>query len=322
LLPCWLVVLVVMAVLEVRGLRKRYGRVVAVDGVSFSAGRGVHGLVGPNGAGKTTTLKSIVGLVVPDAGEVLFNGVDLLSPRGWRLRGEIGYVAEVPVLPDDYVVVELLEELALVEGLDRLSARREARRVLEEVGLDRLADRKVRGLSKGERKRLYFAQALLQQRSLYVLDEPFSGLDPEAVAWARSLVSRLGREATVLLSSHLLREVEELAGSVTIIYGGRVLFSGALEELARMAGGGVVAELSVDRPEEAARLLGGEGYEAEASGSRLVVRLDSREDAARVVSLLSSRGFMVYESRLRGRSLEEAYLELIARAARGEKVGA
>jgi len=304
-------------VLVVRGLRKRYGRVVAVDSLSLSVGRGVHGLVGPNGSGKTTTLKSIVGLIVPDEGEIVFRGEDLLGPRGWRLRGLIGYVAEVPVLPGDYSVAELLEELGFLEGFDRLSARSAARRALEEVGLEGLAGRRVRGLSKGERKRLYFAQALLRPRELYVLDEPFSGLDPEAVALARDLVARLGRGASVLLSSHLLREVEELASSVTIIYRGRVLYSGGLDGLAKASGGGLVAEISVDRVEEAARLLSGEGYSVRLSGSKLVVEIGSREEAARVVSLLSSKGFLVYESRLRGTSLEEAYMRLIASAARG-----
>lgn len=306
-----------MDVLVVRGLRKRYGRVVAVDSLNLSVGRGVHGLVGPNGSGKTTTLKSIVGLIVPDAGEIAFRGEDLLGPRGWRLRGLIGYVAEVPVLPEDYSVIGLLEELALIEGYDKLSARSVARRVLEEVGLGDLAYRRVKGLSKGERKRLYFAQALLRPRELYVLDEPFTGLDPEAVALARDLVARLGREASVLLSSHLLREVEELASSVTIIYRGRVLYSGDLDGLARLSGGGFVAEISVDRAEEAVELLREKGYVARLSGSKLVVEIGSREEAAKVVAFLAERGFAVYESRLRGTSLEEAYMRLIARAARG-----
>lgn len=303
-----------MALLEVRGLVKRYGRFVAVNSLSFTVEGGVHGLVGPNGSGKTTTLKSIVGLVVPDAGSIVFKGFDLLGRGGWRVRRLIGYVAEVPVLPSGYRAVELLEELALLEGYDRVSARSAARRVLEEVGLEEKAYNRVSGLSKGERKRLYFAQAFLSPRELYVLDEPFSGLDPEAVAWARKLIARLSKEAGVLLSSHMLREVEELASSVTIIYRGRSLFSGSLEELASRAGGGLVVEVSVDDADRAVELLRSKGFRVEAAGAKLVVEISSRSEAAEIVGLLARSGLQVFESRVRSVSLEEAYMKLLSTA--------
>jgi ABC-2 type transport system ATP-binding protein len=302
--------------LEVRGLTKRYGRVVAVDRLSFRVDRGVHGVVGPNGSGKTTTLKSIVGLVIPDAGEVVFNGVNLLSKNGWRLRRLIGYVAEVPVLPGDYRVSELLEELAVLEGLSRIEAMEAARRALEEVGLQEKAEYRVSALSKGERKRLYFAQAILQPRELYVFDEPFSGLDPEAVAWARTLIARLSREAIIVMSSHILRELEELANTVTVIYRGRSLFTGTLEQLASTMAKGLTVEVSVDRAEEAVKLLKESGYNAAVSAGKLVVNINSRSEAADIVSLLASRGFRVYETRVRSISLEEAYMKLIASAGR------
>jgi ABC-2 type transport system ATP-binding protein len=305
-----------LAYLEVRGLTKRYGGTVAVDGLSLTAGRGVHGLVGPNGSGKTTTLKSIVGLVVPDAGEIIFDGVDLLSGEGWRLRRLIGYVAEVPVLPGDYRVLELLEELALLEGLSRAEARRAALEALGEVGLRGKAGLRVSGLSKGERKKVYFAQALLQPRELYVFDEPFSGLDPEAVAWARSLIAKLSREAIIVMSSHILRELEELASTVTIIYRGRSLFTGTLEELAKTVEASTAAELRVDQPERALELLRRQGYRARLQAGRLVVELGSREEAAELVSILASGGVKVYESRVRSVSLEEAYMKLVASAGR------
>ena len=301
------------AVLSVENLVKRYGTLVAVDGVSFQVKRGIHGLVGPNGAGKTTTMKCIVGLAVPDSGRILFHGYDLASSKGWRLRSLIGYVAEVPVLPGEYTVEELLIELSVLEGLSRLDAVRAARRVLEAVGLWELRSRRIRGLSKGERKRLHFAQALLQSRELYVLDEPFTGLDPEGVVSIRSLVADLSREAAVLLSSHLLREVEELASEVTVIYRGRVVYSGSVEELRRRLSVGVVVEAEVDDPDRAIEVLATSGYRVSrlGTGRRVAIHVGSRSDVPGVVEALVTGGVRIYTIIARDISLEEAYIRLV-----------
>ncbi|WP_197272722.1 ABC transporter ATP-binding protein [Pyrodictium delaneyi] len=307
------------AVLSVESLVKRYGTLVAVNGVSFQVKRGIHGLVGPNGAGKTTTMKCIVGLAVPDSGKILFHGYDLASSKGWRLRSLIGYVAEVPVFPGEYTVEELLIELGVLEGLSRLDAVKAARQVLEAVGLWELRSRRIRGLSKGERKRLHFAQALLQPRELYVLDEPFTGLDPEGVVSIRSLVADLSRETAVLLSSHLLREVEELASEVTVIYRGRVVYSGSVEELRRRLSVGVVVEAEVDDPGRAIEVLAARGYEVSrlGTGRRVAVHVGSRDDVPGVVEALVTGGVRVYTIIARNISLEEAYIRLVS-GSRGE----
>ena len=299
--------------LVVEGLVKRYGRVYGARGVSLHVPpRGVHGLIGPNGAGKTTTMKCIVGLAVPDSGSAVFLGENLWGPGGWRLRGLIGYVPEAPSIAVKASVRELLEDLAVYEGYSRLEAPVAARRAAEEAGVESLLDRSVKGLSKGQRKRVLFAQALLSPRELYVLDEPFTGLDPEAVAWARDTVERLSRGAAVLLSTHLLREVEDLASTAALIVGGATRYEGPIEALAAKAGGGVVYRFRVDRPREAALLLeqlarGG----VRVRGDTVEAVLGSREDAAEAVRVMVSRGLKVYEAvRLKG--LEQAYLRLVA----------
>ncbi|WP_052287731.1 ABC transporter ATP-binding protein [Hyperthermus butylicus] len=298
-------------VLEVRGLIKRYGRFVAVSGVGFSVARGVHGLVGPNGAGKTTTMKCIVGLAVPDAGDIVFLGESLLARGAHRLRKLMGYVAEMPVLPENYTAEELLVELAMLEGLSRSDALREARRALEEVGLWEARRLRVKAMSKGMRKRLYVAQAILQPRELYVLDEPFTGLDPEGVAELRQLATRLGRDAGVLLSSHLLREMEDLATEVTVIYRGSVVYTGSLDQLRSRIGGGVVLEVEVDDVARAAKLLASKGYKTSTYAGRVKLRLGSREEAAEAIAALVEGGVKVYSAVRRTLSLEEAYIALI-----------
>ncbi len=308
-------------VLSVRGLVKRYGRVYGVRRVDLTVRRGVHGLVGPNGAGKTTTMKCIVGLAFPDAGEAVFLGESLWGPRGWGLRSLIGYVAEVPDVSYHGTAEELLWELAVAEGYSLGEARAAARRAAEEAGIEDLLGRPVRGMSKGQRKRLLYAQAMLSPRELYVLDEPFSGLDPEAVVWARELVARLGRSSAVLVSSHLLRELEDLAERVTVILRGETVYEGPVRELVEKTVG-VVAVFKVSDPEAAGRIL------RDAGAARLRVLpgaveavLKSEDEIALVVEKLVAAGLKVYGVE-KTRGLEEAYLSLLGAGEGGAGGGA
>ena len=161
--------------LVVEGLRKRYGRVVAVDGVSFSVPQGkIVGFIGPNGAGKTTTIKSILGLVRPNEGRVSVNGVD-----AWRVpsvKRLLGYVPELPEAPGWMTACGLLEKLGVLDGLGFNEARRVAKSVLNELGLGDKCDIAISRLSKGERKRVLIAQAMLVEHEYYLLDEPLTGL--------------------------------------------------------------------------------------------------------------------------------------------------
>ncbi len=302
--------------LTVKGLVKRYGRVYGARHVDLAVHRGVHGLVGPNGAGKTTTMKCIVGLAVPDAGEAVFLGEKLWGPRGWRLRSLIGYVPETPDIRYHGTVRELLEELALAEGYSRAEAREAARRAAEETGAEHLLDRRVATLSKGQRKRVLYTQALLAPRELLVLDEPFTGLDPEAVVWARGLIARQARGAAVLVSSHLLRELENLATRVTVIINGTTVYEGPIDELVRKTlGVKIVAEVS--DPEKAAQAAREAGAQAvHAASGRIEAVARDREHVADIVEALVRHGVRVYSvQRIHG--LEDAYIKLLQEQQRG-----
>ncbi|TMK71246.1 MAG: ABC transporter ATP-binding protein [Actinobacteria bacterium] len=223
------------APIEVRALSKRYGRVVAVDGVDLTIEAGdVFGYLGPNGAGKTTSLRMMLGLIRPSAGSVRIFGRDpQLSVTA--LEGVAGFV-EAPCF---YPYLSGRRNLELCAALDGLHSAVVTRidEVLDTVGLAERAKDKVRGYSHGMRQRLGIASALLRRPRLLVLDEPTTGLDPAGMRDMRELVRDLAtRGITVLLSSHLLAEVDELCNRVAIIRHGRIAYEGSLAELRRTAG--------------------------------------------------------------------------------------
>jgi ABC-2 type transport system ATP-binding protein len=211
-----------------RGLVKRYGDLVAVDGVDLSVGHGdVFGYLGPNGAGKTTSLRMLLGLIRPTSGSVQLFGRDV-SIGAKALEGVAGFVEG----PTFYPYLSARKNLCLLADYDGRGARSRIDEVLDIVDLrDRAKDR-VGGYSHGMRQRLGIAAALLRDPRLLLLDEPTTGLDPAGMRDMRDLVRRLASEGlTVLLSSHLLTEVEDLCNRVAIIRKGRIVYEGPLAEL-------------------------------------------------------------------------------------------
>jgi ABC-2 type transport system ATP-binding protein len=215
--------------LEARGLRKRYGHVVAVDGVDLSVHAGdIYGFLGPNGAGKTTAMRILLGLLRPDAGAARLFGRDPQHELPEALDGVAGFV-ETPHFYPYLSGRKNLELFAAFDGGDG-SGRIDELLELVELG-DRAADR-VGGYSQGMRQRLGLAVSLLREPKLLILDEPTNGLDPAGIRDMRALIKRLASEGmTVFLSSHLLAEVEELCSRVAIINNGRIVYEGALSEL-------------------------------------------------------------------------------------------
>jgi ABC-2 type transport system ATP-binding protein len=219
-----------------RGLVKRYGEILAVDRIDLEVGRGdVYGFLGPNGAGKTTTLRMLLGLIAPSAGSVELFGQDPMYRGARALDGVAGFV-EAPAF---YPYLDGRTNLRLLAALDGDGAAQRIEQVLEIVELGPRARHKVGGYSHGMRQRLGIAASLLRDPRLLILDEPATGLDPAGMRDMRVLIRRLAGEGiTVLLSSHLLPEVQELCDRVAIVRSGRVVYEGALAELRRQAGAG------------------------------------------------------------------------------------
>ena len=214
------------------GVRKKWGETLALDGATFRVGAGVTGLLGANGSGKTTTLGLLLGMHSPDAGQLSVLGLDPTT-QGAEIRSLVGYAPEHDSLPPDVAAYEIVTHLAELRGLPRREASGRASDVLFELGLGEERLRPVGTMSTGQRQRVKLAQAIAADPTLVLLDEPTNGLDPmqreEMLRLVRRVADELGIH--VLLSSHLLEEVERVADSVIILDNGRTVATGNVADL-------------------------------------------------------------------------------------------
>ena len=294
--------------IEARGLVKRYGRITAVDEVDLTVSPGdVYGYLGPNGAGKTTTLRMALGLIRPDAGSVKLFGRDPLLEGIRALEGVAGFVEA----PRFYPYLNGRCNLELVAALDGDGA---ATRIDEALDIVELSDRardRVGGYSHGMRQRLGIAGALLRDPKLLILDEPATGLDPAGMRDMRLLIRRLADEGmTVLLSSHLMAEVEELCDRVVILGRGRVRYEGSLDELIATTGGRYeLRTTDDDRAAQIATVQPGIGDVTRAGARGLTFTAD--EPAATALSVaLGEAGVGIAALVPRTATLEELFLRM------------
>jgi ABC-2 type transport system ATP-binding protein len=233
------------------GLRKRFGRTVAVDDVDLTLPRGIVGVLGPNGAGKTTLLRILATVLAPDAGSVRLLGRDPGSPQDRvEIRRRLGFLPQNPRLYPGFTALELVDYVAVLkEHTDRAARRTEATRVLDAVGLTGRMHQKIRTLSGGMQQRVALAAALLGDPALLVLDEPATGLDPEQRLELRSVLARAAQRGTVVLSTHNTGEVAALCQHVLVMREGRVRFRGTPADLVAVADGRV---WETDGPDPAA----------------------------------------------------------------------
>lgn len=297
-----------MLAIETRNLRRRFGPTVAVDGVSLTVPRGcVYGFMGRNGAGKTTTLKMLLGLIRPDSGIIRIAGIDALADRLGAARC-MGALLEAHGF---YAHLSGRENLDLTRSLLGLK-RSELDRVLEIVGLTPDAGRRVGGYSLGMRQRLGIARALLGSPEVLILDEPTNGLDPDGIADMRDFLRTLPARAstTVLLSSHLLGEVEQVADRVGIIHHGRLMLQDDLATL--RAGQTPQLRLGCDDPARARPLILGLGLTSEPDSDLVTLApgSDVQRTARALNQALVEAGIGVHELTPQARSLEAIYRDI------------
>lgn len=217
--------------MRVEGLARRYGDTLAVDNVSFALSKGqILGFLGPNGAGKSTTLRLLAGVLAPDVGRVVVMTSDLLDQPILAKRA-IGYLPEQPPLYRELIVDEQLLYSARLHGLNRAASRVALARVKERCGLTEVGKRLTGNLSKGYRQRVGIAQAILHDPPIILLDEPTVGLDPIQLRDVRALIRELGQSHGIILSTHLLAEVQAMCSHVQIMRAGRLVYTGALADL-------------------------------------------------------------------------------------------
>jgi ABC-2 type transport system ATP-binding protein len=327
--------------IEVRGLGRSYGSLVAVKNVSFSVGRGeVVGFLGPNGAGKSTTLRMIVGYLGPSTGSVRVNGFDVVE-QPQLARRSMGYMPETAPLYPEMRVSEYLTFRARLKGSTPRELRAQVDLVTQKAGIGEVLRTLIGNLSRGFRQRVALADALLNNPPLLILDEPTAGLDPNQIHSVRQVIRELGASHTVLLSTHILSEVESTCTRALVIDRGELVAQGSIGELRRRRGQqrAVVTVYDV-RQQALGLMLGSEhvlgvtpvgstpsllppppGVDA-ADGAlygqdaivSLLVTFDAEADGHRcleeVVALLVRSGIRVREARLQESSLEEVFRQL------------
>lgn len=301
--------------IEVEHVSMSFGSFRAVDDISFSIRTGeIVGLLGPNGAGKTTTMRMITGYLEPSQGSIRIDGM----PVSVETKRKVGYMPESAPLYSDMIVADYLDYVAAMDGVD---APKRVPYLAKVCGLGEVMHKNISDLSRGNRQRVGLAHALMGDPEILILDEPTSGLDPNQVSEVRSLIQKIGETRTVIISTHILSEVESICSRVIIISGGKKIADSPTEELRAGQGAREEVRLLVGKADAGSLKAALEGSGGVASctvaaeGDRLAATLsltreqDVRPDIAR---LILGRGWDLYEMETRKNSLEDVFRTLTA----------
>ncbi len=308
--------------IEVKNLTKTYGKGRGVTDISFQvADKEIVGLLGPNGAGKSTIMKMITGYISPTSGTVTVGGCDLLEqPR--EVAAKIGFMAEIPPLYIDMDVWSYLQFVSEIKGVKRAERKEEIERVLKLTHTDEVKKRLIRNLSKGYRQRVGMAQSLIGSPPVLILDEPTAGLDPKQITEVRNLIKGLSQEHTIMVSSHILAEIDQTCDRVIILKEGKLVAQGTMKELAE--GGAGASRFMLRARGKADKLKGllekaqgvkgvsvSSASSSQTDFSTLIVETDGGSQVrAGVSALLAEKQIPIDEMRSLGGSLEEIFLEL------------
>lgn len=299
------------SIVRAEGVAKRWGSTTALVGASFDIGPGITGLLGANGAGKTTLLGLMLGMHRPDGGHIEVLGRDPWT-LGPEVRARVGYAPEHDALPEDVRAHDVVRHFAEVHGLPRREAQTRASDALWEVGLGEERFRAVGTMSTGQRQRVKLALAIAHDPEIVLLDEPTNGLDPVQRDQMLALIRRVGHDLglNVILSSHLLEEVERVSDSVVIIDQGRTVRSGRLDDLRGLERAELLVELADDGTDSRRLVaeLQERGVAAVLDEARIVVALEGDVVFDIVRDAIADLGFAVRRLQRRTASLEDVFL--------------
>ncbi len=305
--------------ITVSHLTKRYGAHTAVSDVSFTIEKGkVYGFLGPNGAGKSTTMNIITGCLAATEGEVTIDGHDIFE-EPLEAKKRIGYLPEIPPLYADMTPTEYLRFIARARGFSGAEARKQMNAAMERARITEVKDRLIRNLSKGYRQRVGIAQALIGNPEVIILDEPTVGLDPRQIIEIRELIRELGKNHTVILSSHILSEVSAICDEILILSGGRLVADDTPENLTALFAeqNGICLTVKGASADVLSALNGLEGVEIadsreEDGRARLTLRAQDADDVCeRVFHALAQADLPILEMARERATLEDVFLELI-----------
>ncbi|MEA3450179.1 MAG: ATP-binding cassette domain-containing protein [Patescibacteria group bacterium] len=307
--------------IEIKNLCKNFGANKILDDLSFSVKKGeILGFLGPNGAGKSSTMKIITGFWTPTKGSVEIDGQDVLT-HSMETRAKIGYLPENVPLYDDMRVYEYLKFVAEIRGIEKDAIKKRIKEVIGDCGLANVIRKPIDELSKGYRQRVGLAQAIMHEPDILILDEPTTGLDPNQIVEIRDLIKKIGKEKTVIFSTHILSEVSATCDHAIIINNGKIVSEGKPDELAKTVGGKESVYLKVK----------GQSKEAIEKALKEIEKIDSFElkdkeegnifgfsilvkDGADIREDLSKKiyqnNWSIYEIRRKKASLEDIFREL------------
>lgn len=236
--------------IEVKNVTKKYGDFVAADNMSFHIKKGeIVGLLGPNGAGKSTTMNMITGFIEPSQGEIIIGGYDILkNPQ--KAKKQIGYMPESVPLYYDLTAKEFITYMAELKMVSKREKKEHVQKVLEQTDLVEVQNKLIRNLSRGYKQRVSMAGALVGNPDILILDEPTVGLDPKQITEIRNLIKKLGKEHTIIFSSHILSEVSQICERVIIINSGKIIATDTPENLESKVNKGNRIQVTVEDPEE------------------------------------------------------------------------
>lgn len=236
--------------IEIKNLSKKFGNTLVLDNISLQVKKGeILGFLGPNGAGKSTTMKIITSFWTPTSGSVEIDGVDVTKDT-LGTRAKIGYLPETVPLYEDMRVYEYLKFVAEVRGIAKDSIRDRIKEVIDDCGLEKVIRKPIEELSKGYRQRVGLAQAIMHKPDILILDEPTTGLDPNQITEIRDLIKTIGKEKTVIFSTHILGEVSATCDRVVIINNGKIVGEGNPNELAQKLGSKEIIYVKIKGPKE------------------------------------------------------------------------
>ena len=301
--------------IQVQQLSKFYGSQKAVDSISFEVGKGeILGFLGPNGAGKSTTMRMITGYIAPDQGEIRVLG-NAVTPENTAIRRHIGYLPEHNPLYLDMYVREYLAYIARVYRLPAPAKRVDE--VIRQTGLAPEAHKTIRMLSKGYRQRVGLAQAIIHDPEVLILDEPTSGLDPNQLLEIRALIKALGKNKTILLSTHIMQEVQALCDRVVIIDQGHIVADGPLRLLSQQIEGTFAVTVTFSRPVFDAAWAGIPGYRSHevAGPNRYFVTGTDPLLNEHLFDFAVSKNLKILEMTAREDSIERIFQQLTSKGA-------
>ncbi|MCC8013828.1 MAG: ABC transporter ATP-binding protein [Eubacterium sp.] len=305
--------------IEIKNLTKRFGKITAVDNISFTVNDGeIVGFLGPNGAGKSTTMNMMTGFISSTEGSVTIDGYDILEEPE-KAKKRIGYLPEIPPVYPDMTVSEYLDFVCDLKKVKKSERKEMLQEILENVRLVEVKNRLIKNLSKGYRQRVGLAQALVGRPGTLILDEPTVGLDPRQVLEMRDVIKTLGEKHTVILSSHILQEVSAVCSRVIIINKGKIAANGDSSDLSDAAVGSKIS-LEIKGEKEAVEQAFSdleyiESLEISEKGENLEVKLSGAEGAdirEAVFKICADNGLVVLEMKNDDLSLEEIFMRAVS----------